>query len=99
MTGNMDASAGQPVGPAPDRAEVLRALDGVLASGMFRGSAKVGAFLRYVVEARSGLRRAGGVAGGGDFPLRASRRAGGGRGGGRGGRARHDRVDLRIDPI
>src|ERR1044072_2492571 len=51
MTGNMDASAGQPVGPAPDRAEVLRALDGVLASEMFRGSAKLGAFLRYVVEA------------------------------------------------
>src|ERR1044072_6900781 len=51
MTGNMDASAGQPVGPAPDRAEVLRALDGVLASEMFRGSAKLGAFVRYVVEA------------------------------------------------
>src|ERR1043165_9073097 len=44
MAGNMDVTAGQ-------HAEVLRALDGVLASEMFRGSAKLGAFLRYVVEA------------------------------------------------
>ena len=51
MAGNMDVMAEQPVRPAPDRAEVLRALDGVLASEMFRGSAKLGAFLRYVVEA------------------------------------------------
>ena len=36
---------------APDRADVQRALDGVLASEMFRGSPKLGAFLRYVVEA------------------------------------------------
>src|ERR1043165_9450029 len=44
MAGNMDVTAGQ-------HAEVLRALDGVLASEMFRGSAKLVAFLRYVVEA------------------------------------------------
>ena len=51
MAGNIDVTAGQPVRPAPERADVERALDGVLASEMFRGSAKLGAFLRYVVEA------------------------------------------------
>ncbi len=51
MAGNMDVIAAQPIRPAPDRAEVERALDGVLASEMFRGSAKLAAFLRYVVEA------------------------------------------------
>ena len=48
MAGNRDVTAGR---PAPAHADVLRALDGVLASEMFRGSAKLGAFLRYVVEA------------------------------------------------
>lgn len=51
MTDSMDVIAEQPVRPMPDRAEVERALDGVLRSEMFRGSAKLAAFLRYVVEA------------------------------------------------
>ena len=36
---------------APDTDEVRRALDGVLASDVFRGSPQLAAFLRYVVEA------------------------------------------------
>jgi hypothetical protein len=51
MAGNAKVTAEQGVRDAPDRADVERALERVLASEMFRGSAKLGAFLRYVVEA------------------------------------------------
>src|ERR1051325_8016486 len=41
----------QAVDEMPPAADVRRALETVLASETFRGSAKLGAFLRYVVEA------------------------------------------------
>jgi len=51
MAGNAEMTTEPPVRDIPDRADVQRALEGVLASEMFRGSAKLAAFMRYVVEA------------------------------------------------
>ena len=42
MAGNAEMTTEPSVRDAPDRADVRRALEGVLASEMFRGSAKLG---------------------------------------------------------